>query len=216
MKIHGIEVFEGFAFARWGDGEWQCILHPNEKKSNADKHHYFDTLSDALIDVLRAYPRYMVGILDLAKDTLGEEIEAFLRQHRIDDIEWVDAEVFHKSVYVGDWGFYHDLLSTRHAYVGPGYLRKVFKGSFVEVPTFDCWLDTYRILEEVRGIIREDEVDVIGFSGGMASKVWIDCLYKEGVRQALIDYGSVFDPLAGVKSRKYHKSKDYKLPKEGK
>ena len=31
-----------------------------------------------------------------------------------------------------------------------------------------------------------------------------------------IDYGSVFDPLAGVKSRKYHKSKDYKLPKEGK
>lgn len=216
MKIHGVEVSEGFAFSRWGDGEWKCILEPNSKKHNADKHHYFESLSDALKDVLTSYNdqggSYMLGMLELAREAMGSQIDDFLGEKGL-EINWVDAEVWHKSVYAGDWQFYYDLLSTKHLYVGPGYLRSVFRGGFVEVPSFDCWRETSSILDQIRSILKSEVYDVIGFSSGMPSKVWIDCLKKEGVRPALIDYGSVFDPLGGVKSRKYHKNKDYQFPK---
>ena len=59
------------------------------------------------------------------------------------------------------------------------------------------------------------QIGVIG-NGFVGNAIYQNFKDKVKVLSPQIDYGSVFAPLAGVKSRKYHKSKDYKLPKGGK
>jgi len=209
--VPNIELAPHSAFSRWGDGEWNCILNPSTKKYNADHHYYYPELSQALQDVLLSKPKYHIGMLQYALDKDGERINQWLKDRAL-DLQWSDAEVFHKEVYENRWGFFHTLQKANYLYVGPGHLKAIFPRNFIEVATFNCWKQTQQILDAIRERVHKTRPDVVGFSCGMPSKVWIDMLHKEGLQTCLIDYGSVFDPLGNVRSRGYHKWKDYNLP----
>lgn len=76
-------------------------------------------------------------------------------------------------------------------------------GRFIAIPRKNCYLRKGLILRAAQQAILEGAT-VVGFSAGMTSNVLIDILWRDyGDRVALIDFGSVFDPYAGVYSRSY-------------
>jgi hypothetical protein len=188
-------------FSRWGDGEWNCILQTHPGYWNCDGHAYFTDLGIALGKVLEGRPEYHLGIQGLARKIHGEKIDKWLGDRGL-SFNWGYSDEFHDAAQRGDWAFKDIFTAKDHCIVGPGHLRSVFPGKFVEVVKQNCWLTTDETLAKIVDVI-ESGVETIGFCAGMASNVWIDRIAKTFSGISLIDFGSVFDPLAGVKSRAY-------------
>lgn len=183
-----------FAFTRWGDGEWSAILQLRPGKRNTDGHLYFEDMGKALRRVISAPPPYLVGMQPLAKRIMGDQIAPMLRGR------FEDADLFHKAAQTGDM-FFRDWPDVM---VGPAHLRAVFPGrKFIEIPATDCWLASSRVLAELRSLLPMRDQSIIGYCASMAANVWIDEMTKAFPRCTHVDFGSVFDPLAGVKSRSY-------------
>ncbi len=187
------------AFSRWGDGEWNAVLDLRKGRANTDGHQYFDDMREALRAVLRKPQRYDMGMQGLARRIMGDQIEAWLEKNGA-SFEWVRADTFHDAAMRGDWAFKDAFTAESHAVVGPVHLRPVFPNArFVEVPTKNCWLDYNNLLKLAGRSV--GKVKRIGFCAGMMSKVMIDDMFGGDVQ--LLDFGAVFDPLGGVKSRGY-------------
>ena len=197
--IEYIQSETPFAFTRWGDGEWNAVLQRRPGKANCDGHAYFPDMGAELGKIIRRPPEYMIGMQPLARRLMGAQIDAFLGK----ELPWVSAEIFHKSAQRGEWGFLDAFKGQRHAIVGPEHLRRLFpKSRFFAVPDKDCWLATEDVLSWVRKKLTEKTC--VGFCASMAANVWIDRLWQEQPgKHLLVDFGSVFDPLVGVRSRTY-------------
>lgn len=188
------------AFSRWGDGEWTCILQKRKGKANCDGHRYFPDMAVDLADVLRERPPYFTGLQRFALRVCEGTIPKWLTANGLEDKRWVESDIFHKAAQNGIWDFkeWPTLL------VGPAHLRSAFKNiRFVEIPSRNCWLETQAVLQKIRTELTDNPAHVVGFCASMPSKVWIHWLWKEDGNRTLIDFGSVFDPLVGVKSRRY-------------
>lgn len=187
------------AFSRWGDGEWNAVLDLRRGRSNTDGHEYFDDMREALRAVLRKPQRYDMGMQGLAIRVMGDKIDRWLAANGA-EISWCRADTFHDAAMRGDWSFKDAFTAESHAVVGPEHLRPVFPNArFVQVQSKNCWLDHASILKLAGRSV--GKVKRIGFCAGMMSKVLIDEMFGSDVQ--LIDFGSVFDPLGGVRSRGY-------------
>jgi hypothetical protein len=188
---------EMYSFSRWGDGEWLCLL--GAKGMNCDKHQYFPELREALRRVLESSPKYILGLQNHAKKSMGNAIDDTTS---LFNLEWVASDIFHNASINGELPLLIDALKGRNVVlVGAKHLKGFNGWEFIEVPSVDCWLNYEETLKELEQTITKD--DVVLFCASMMSNVLID---KLNGKATLIDVGSVFDPYVGVKSRTYHKT----------
>jgi hypothetical protein len=205
---------EPFSFARYGDGEWNAIL--GEPGENCDGHAYFPALSRDLATALRAPGRYQFGVQPLALKTLGNRIHAWCAANGV-HISWCDADVFHDA---NKAGRLLPLVQAMRAHtvilVGPAHLRTL-DGSlfpvahFIEVPAQNCFLEKTQILAEVTAALEQAPAPtVVAFSASMLSNVLIHQLFPAfGARHWLVDFGSLWDVYAGVRSRSVYVDRDW-------
>ena len=200
-----LERRESFAFSRWGDGEWIALLGQQPGGGNCDGHQYFDDLGEALRDVLRSKPGYHLGLQQYALDQCGGAVYEWLQANGLGSSYWVESDIFHHAAQAGDWSWMEALKAGPHAIVGPAHLRPLFPDAvaFAEVPDKDCWLDRERVSVELAKALADREWVAVGFCASMMSEVLIDDFVNCAPQHAYIDFGSVFDQLAGRKSRVY-------------
>lgn len=207
---------EPFAFSRWGDGEWICLLQ-NERafkkgkpRSNCDGHTYFPDLGEALGNVLKSNPSYYLGMQPLARRIMGDEIEAWQKDNGV-NIDWCGSEIFHEASAKRE--FYEpfmDALKGRTVImVGPQHLGGGPWDVHIRVPLMNAWESNYEISVRLAHLVEQNPEDfVVLFAAGMTSNVLlheIKCISDDwGQHDTFIDIGSVLDPYFGKKSRKYH------------
>jgi hypothetical protein len=205
-----------FALSRWGNGEWDSVFGRTEG-TNRSGHHYFPKMGSDLKDLLLSRPSYMLGMQNLALRLYEGQIESWLEEHGLDELDWINADVFHKASAKGRLLPLVEALREAPglAIVGPAHLRKLenFLGfqEFVEVPLPDCYLSKDRTLKQVKSIAKSlPDGSVISVSAAMPANLMIDSIVKSptGSRLLLIDFGSLWDPYAGVKSRSYMQTMD--------
>jgi len=200
-----IKCEKPFSFARYGDGEWNCILHPSLTTYNVDRHIYYPDLSEALKKVLRSRPKYTLGLQEYAMKKGGEEINAWLKENGLDGLRWVDADVFHNASINNTLGQFMDELSYRETvFVAPQYLASNIHDEFIAVPQLNGWLEHDRILKELKDVLDYCDNAVVVFCAGMMSNVLIDEMFHFDPTHTYIDLGSALDPYAGVEKRSYH------------
>ena len=198
---------ERFAFTRYGNGEWDCILKLYHKtRSGSQK--FNPALRKALAATLtdhgggNSYPAIQ-SVAYLTRLGLLPKAEAWLAQNA-PGLDWHGGEVFHQASRHGKLAPFVEALSMhRVVVVGPPHLLGLpFSSVFVPVKKRNCWDDVDELERRLRGFSN----CVISFSAGPTAKVLIHRLYPDiGASCWLLDMGSLWDPYAGVKSRRYHK-----------
>jgi len=199
-----------FAFSRYGDGEWACIL--GQEGMTCDGQPYSPALAQDLAGALESAAvgvsaNYFAAIGPAAVRTLGAQINNWMGHHDL-RIDWHSTEVFLQASLDGAlYPFVEALRRRTLLYVGPAHLRAFARDvlhadAFVEVPGKDAYgqrgVITHDIMETWLDIVPE----VFGYSAGPLANVLIDYFnLPEPLTQ--IDFGSVWDVYAGVKSRSY-------------
>jgi hypothetical protein len=190
--IDKIKNCENFSFARYGDGELNCMI--GKQGANCDGHQYFDDLGKALAKAF-LNPR---GVRNSVQRMVREELN---EQYDWDFTGYPDADILHRASINGELDRFIDAIREREVViVGPMHLANYWYDHFVAVPKTDAWLDKDRIQAELSKFINKDVV--ILYCCGMMAEVLIWENYHEDITQ--IDCGSVFDPYVGVKSRRYY------------
>ncbi len=187
-----------FKFARYGDGEINCI---NGKPGhNCDHHNYYSDLGLALHNATQR-ARYMVGIQPLS-------ISQRLNLDIFHGLDLYNADVLHNASIRKRLPDFVQAMKHRFVVlVGPRHLKKLpFYHLHIEIPTLNCWLKYEEICGEIetlvtQNVIRHESIVFI-LCASMMSEVIIDRFRDSAC--TFIDAGSVFDPYAGVKSRRYH------------
>lgn len=212
LVLKNIENNIPFSFARYGDGEWNCILSPNDQKGNCDGHKYFKDLSTSLKKILICKPKYYLGMQNFALSLKGNEINYFLEKNNLKDIEWSNADIFHKSSIRNEFDSFFNVLNEKEIIlVGPLYLSKLnIKFNFstmIRVPDQDCWLSKDQIIESIKSSIefKIDKRFIVLICASMTANVIVDELYNWNKDHTYLDMGSVFDPFVGVEKRSYHR-----------
>lgn len=198
---------ERFAFTRYGNGEWDCILdlyHRTRSGSQA----FNPKLRKALTATLTehgggtSYPAIQAtGYLE--RLGLLPKAEAWLAQNA-PGLDWHGGEVFHHASRRGELApFVEAMRMHRVVVVGPPHLLGLpFASVFVPVKERNCWDDVGELYAQLSRLSN----CVITFSAGPTAKVLIHRLYPIiGKSCWLLDMGSLWDPYCGVQSRKYHK-----------
>lgn len=207
-----IRTKEPTTFTRWGDGEWTAVFDRRRHGRNCDGHPYFPKMGEELRRLVLGGPPYVLGMQNLALQVIPE-IEPFLYQNNIADLDWIDADVFHHASGDGKLGpLVRELRTVPVVLVGPPHLHQPLKEilryeSHVIVPPQNCYLALKQIVTDTLGALaRLPFGSVAAVSASMPAKLVIDQLYRKvGGRHHLIDFGSVWDFYAGVSSRKYMK-----------
>ena len=197
---------EPFSFARYGNGEWDCILQLYHKtRSGSQK--FSPGLRKALIASLKTqrageYYTALQSTTFLKRIGLLAKLEPWLAIHA-QALAWHDGEVFAKASIKGRlFPLVEAMKQHRVVVVGPKWLMKLpFASVFVPVRARDCWQDANTIVAQLRNLKNV----VISFSAGPATKVLIHRLQPViGAHSWMIDFGSIWDPYCGVNSRRYH------------
>lgn len=204
-----------FSFVRYGDGEWQFILGVNTH-IDAGSQPFVKGLDQALARTLteahsRRYWPAMQSLSFLAGKGLLDRVVSWLAENA-PGLHWQDSEVFHHA---SEDGRLNPLVRQLHRHrtviVGPPWLETLpFADHFVPVNPHGCWDQVDQIEEQVlafRGA-------VVGFSAGPAAKVLIHRLHDRMENSFLIDFGSVWDPYCGVRSRSYHRRVTRKIQRQ--
>lgn len=128
------------------------------------------------------------------------------------DARWYCGEVFHKASMKGQLFPLIEQLRKMHVVVvGPSYLKslhpKIFKcAGTIPVRSRDChthYKDTLASILKARRTLKGPVV--VSFSAGPTAKVLIHDLHSQiGQDTFLIDFGSLWDPYVGRKTRRYH------------
>jgi hypothetical protein len=204
------DVSKPFSFSRWGDGEWRAVLSPGGNSANCDGHKFFPAMGDQLRQILCNKPTYRIGMQSLAVRLFAEHIANFLEKAQLTALQWYDSDVFHKGAIYGKMDQILQAMSSRKVLlIGPRHLAKVpfpcWKQIFV--PSTNVYLQLDSILRQVDGLLAgKDEPLLISISASMPAEIMVDRLHKKyGHLHTIVDFGSLWDPLVGVKSRSYMK-----------
>jgi hypothetical protein len=202
-----------FSFSRYGDGEWAAIL--SRKGRNCDGHEYFPQLGERLRNALLRPKPYRYGMQNNALRRSGIAICRFLRRHRI-KLDWHNSDVFHYANRDGRlFPLIRALRQKPVVMIGPAYLKKLDTilfpfASFVEVPQKNCFLEADSIAAALRKYGHRHAGVVYAFSASMTTNVLIDELYPLlGSSNWMIDFGSIWDIYAGVRSRSVYAKIDW-------
>ena len=198
---------ERFSFVRYGNGEWDCILDLYFRTRSGSQR-FSPDLRKALITSLKtpragAYYTALQSQSFLQRIGILPQAEAWLVEQKL-RLGWHDGEVFTKAARAGKLRpLIAALEGKRVVVVGPKWLMKLpFSSVFVPVRAHDCWAQ----VDAIEAQLRDLHNVVISFSAGPATKVLIHRLQPViGKSCWLIDFGSLWDPYCGVRSRTYHK-----------
>jgi hypothetical protein len=197
-----------FGFARYGDGEWLTILGDYGNK-NSNGCTFTPQLGDALRKVLHNNNNYEHSILKIARRKLGDRIGPFLEEGKY-MLEWTIGDTFLERSLKGKiWPLVAQLRQKRIVYVGPEHLRALGKTFFkiqeyVQIPPRDAITKRATIVPAILRAISNTNAQLVGFSSGLHSKVFIDDIWMEtGGMITLIDFGSMWDGYFDVPSRSY-------------
>lgn len=212
-KIEGLEKSEvtyaricqmlrdevNFKFARYGDGEWLCMF--GKEGANCDNHKYFTDLGEQLKKSLIEEPDYLCGIQPLSlSHKIRDKILSFTEGLKIN---WVDADCLHSASIDGKLKEFGEAINHRYVIlVGPAHLHSLFDCVHIVIPDVDCWLQYEKVCEQLDFHLKGSNNAVVLLCASMMSEVIISRFRK--VDCTMVDCGSVFDPLVGVKSRRYH------------
>jgi len=182
-----IDNGKNFIFAKMGDGEMLAML--GAKGANCDGQEYSEELGQALCNAYCELGKHnaLITKWKLGMDT---EREGFERDFGIKCTEDHDL-LLNRDLSPYIFNFWKAIkTSKRHkVFVGPKRLEGVIKflniDEFVEVPQSNAY--------SANPIINAK--DIVLFSAGMASKVWMAELLKQNPNLTLIDCGSAFDPI---------------------
>ena len=196
---------ERFSFARYGNGEWDCILKLFHKTRSGSQGFSKD-LRRALaasISVKHSGTYYHAmnpGFMERCR--ILPKAESWLARNAT-PLDWHKCTVFCNAGMKGRLFPLVKAMKQHHVVVvGPKWLKALpFANEFVPVRSRNCWQDANAIVAQLRNLKNV----VISFSAGPAAKVLIHRLHPIiGEHSWLIDLGSLWDPYCGVKSRRYH------------
>lgn len=165
--------------------------------------------------VLLARPTYVLGVQGLARRLWPGKIEAWVDNAKLGKLDWIDADVFHNASRDGMLGPLVEALGkVDHVMAGPPHLARLDKflgtAAFITVPPRNSYLAWERVVKDLCASVDGMPAGgVISISAGMPAKLIVHKLHaRYGKRHSIIDFGSVWDPYAGVKSRRYHQGMD--------
>jgi hypothetical protein len=221
-----------FSFARYGDGEWLTIMgFLGMRNSNGCT--FTRELRDGLLGVLRDANPYYHAILRVAlgsKRAIDEEgnLHVFKGRQKIAEflkevdckIEWIGGDVFLERSLKGQlFPLIKQIRERRVLYVGNRQLRGLnMKGkrffpyvSYIPVPPQNSITAREEIVMQVLRDIQSYNIDFVGWSAGLATKVMINDVYNEtGGEITQVDFGSMFDgyfgPLPHLKDQRGSRS----------
>lgn len=187
-----------FKFARYGDGEIYCMK--GRQGGNCDNHAYFPDLGSALRQTISAEPEYMVGIQPLSVSHLPQDVQNYFGEFKT----LYNADVLHNASINGEIDkFLHALEGRYVILVGPPHLASLFPECVhIVTPAVNCWLQFENIRQQIEFHTEGINNAVVLLAASMMAEVLISVF--EDHHHTFIDVGSVFDPYAGVKSRRYH------------
>ena len=199
-----------FSFSRYWDGEIECMVGRKGLGYNCDKCHYTDALQAALLKTIENNYDYYHAINQPKSNENTKGLQAqfeHLLETMNSKIKWYDFMVFQYAVETGK--FYPMLEALRKKpvlFLGGGHLAKVRellpRAEFIETPATDAFEKLDEIKAQVK--IRVDSQPVVILCLGMASNVFIDEMFPVyGRLITMIDMGSAWDALLGLKTRRW-------------
>jgi len=217
-----------FAFSHYGDGEMQAIagMPGGSGASLIDSYRYTPALVRALRKTVR-HPHewlpplvgkpYLYGISPAAfrlsaKGAAEKAIEMYAPR-----VQWRDGQIIARASARGEL---HDFIEAMAdytiIYVGPAHVQTALDGvvtleEFIEVPLCDAHERCADIADRIADAIGDGVHDklLVGFSAGALSNIAMyDLWQRYNQRITLIDFGSIWDPYAGLMTRSYFKAVD--------
>lgn len=219
--LGSMDDLEGMAFTRWGDGEWACMA--GHYGRNCDGHSYSTKLASRLRDCLKRlygmvekgeiFQRFYLGCQPLALRLLGSEITEQISFLGLRDCEWVNADVIHDAAAAGRLRELLERMEGKgNLLIGPPHLAPVAKKigcRFLEVPRSNIFGSIDRVIEQA---LRDSSglglYGLVSVSASLPAALIVEAISRAYPALKVFDAGSVFDPLSGIKSRRYHRSID--------
>src|SRR6185436_17507756 len=185
--LEKIKNKEPFSFSRWGDGEWTAITGSRpETHGNVDGHLFYADMGIALANVLKSKPKYYLGMQRFAaEETHRDEINKFCAENDLNQLQWVNADVWHHASIHGEFEKFFEALKDRGVLlVGPEYLVCSDWGPNrlwhrLQIPDKNCWLERKDIFYRLTAWLdmhedRSNEGVVVLFCASMPTKWLID------------------------------------------
>lgn len=209
--LEALEARRAWRFSRWGDGEWNAVLNRRPGSANCDKHQFFPDMGRRLCEVLQSQPKYWMGLQPLAVRMFSEAIQDKLKELGWSRADWHDADVFHRASGKGKLLPLIQALQRRQMlFIAPSYMeewaRRTFSVvGFIAVPDRDCWTAYSEVLDSAVKQLSAYSDLVVSISFSMPAEILVDDLdIRFPGQHTIIDFGSLWDPYAGKKTRKYH------------
>lgn len=203
---------EPFTFARYGDGEWLTILG-FYGMHNSNGCTFTKALSDDMRQVLKQNNSYHHAILKIAKRERevpykggwhpygGPVIDKWLAENDI-TTPWYDGDILLEESLKGKlFPLIRELREKSILYVGNKRLKALnMRGAgffpytaYVSPPPQNAHKVKDELLAKIFRAIRRNDINVIGWSSGLAGKVFINEVWLKYPEITQIDFGSMFD-----------------------
>jgi hypothetical protein len=199
-----------FSFSRYWDGEIECMVGRMGLGYNCDKCHYTEGLKKALLKTIENNYDYFHAVNQPKNNQNTKGLQAQFEQLLLSmesKIKWYDFMVFQYAVETGNFFPMIDALRKKKVlFLGGGHLAKIREllpdAEFIETPSTDAFDKLSEIESQVKKRMVNDLVVILCL--GMASNVFIDDMFPAyGKIITMIDMGSAWDALLGLKSRRW-------------
>lgn len=193
-----------FSFARYGDGELNCIwdLWQIGGGKNCDGCKYTEGLKTGLIESFNHIRdnTFIYGLQDVSDAYKN----ALFSDKFLNKIEWHDSEFLTDALRAGQLFPLFDQLSKMNVIL----IANEDKASFdrfnfhhIKIPKSN----SFEVIDEIENeILSYGQQGVYLFTAGMTSNVLISRLHRVLKNSFLIDIGHILDIFCGIKSRIYH------------
>lgn len=198
--IRKIKNDEHFSFVRFGDGEIDCILNADDKKTNCDGVVYQKEIQEELKTCLKSELSQESKII-WGLQSLGDRLYPQFKE--LYPKPWTNSDIIHNQNANGGLHELFDALKDKNVLlIGGGHLWPLAKEqgwSHFIVPKRDAF-DFLR----KNSYSKFNGIQIYLYSCGLAAE--LEILRDTFVYTTHIDIGSAFDPYVGVNSRSYHRN----------
>jgi hypothetical protein len=140
-------------------------------------------------------------------NNIKPQVEDYLSKHNLSK-DWYDARVWENACLDSTIEPLVHQMETMNLVFVTGADKKALPikhVGFIEIPSVDCFLAKDDIKESMRIALTQYEDVIFAFSASMATNVIVDEMYDEiGDQCWMIDFGSIWEPFIGKKTRSYH------------
>ena len=199
---------ENFSFVKYGDGELICMI--GGRGENCDYHPYSEELSKLLtMSFIKLFRDHNDVFLAEWDDNLIKTRENFIEVNNLWP-KYADYECFltlESNIKNNKLLNFYKLIKNsdrKKVFIGPKKLADVQKmlniDKFINVPIINAFSEYDRVLSELHDFgINDNNIYILCCS--MMSCVVCNHLKEENTNITLLDIGSGFDPVFGVKTR---------------